>query len=175
MGNVLQMIMNMYKHTKSCVISNGAMSDIFVIYTGVRRGKNLCSLFLNDLEEYLYICGCLPLNVHLSPNGDMLTKYTELFVLLYMQTIRCWYLKQRKAPKRHYAASMVIVISGNESLTLNRQRSWSLVVVQRKQRTRFDLVCLLVCLLKAYITSQAACVVRNIDITTDWSVCLVKL
>ena len=42
----------------------------FACYPGVRRCENmfplLFPLFLNDLEEYIFICRCLPLNVHVS-------------------------------------------------------------------------------------------------------------
>ena len=34
----------------------------------------LFSLFLNDLEEYLTNCCCSPLNVQLSPDGDMFVR-----------------------------------------------------------------------------------------------------
>ena len=47
----------MYKSAKSCITTNGAMSDFFTCNVGVRQGENLSPLlfavYLNDFEEHI--------------------------------------------------------------------------------------------------------------------------
>jgi hypothetical protein len=57
-GNILKVIVNMYKDAKSCVqVENFQCSDYFKTYNGVRQGENLSpvlfALFLNDMCDYL--------------------------------------------------------------------------------------------------------------------------
>ena len=53
-GKLLSVIRNLYCKAKSCVKSNGKLSDYFNCNRGVRQGENLSSLlfaiFLNDFE-----------------------------------------------------------------------------------------------------------------------------
>jgi hypothetical protein len=55
-GNVLNVIVNMYKDTKSRIVYINSMSEIFPCSNGVRQGENLSlflfALFLNDLETF---------------------------------------------------------------------------------------------------------------------------
>ena len=54
---VIDVIMNMYKSIKSCVMDSGIQSDFFASHVGVRQGENLSpllfALFLNDLDTFL--------------------------------------------------------------------------------------------------------------------------
>ena len=56
-GNILNVIVNMYKNAKSCVKSETMMSGMFACNMGVRQGENLSpllfSIFLNDFESTL--------------------------------------------------------------------------------------------------------------------------
>jgi len=53
-GKVLNVILNMYKSIKSCVMNNGVQSEYFGSHVGLRQGENLSPLlfvlFLNDME-----------------------------------------------------------------------------------------------------------------------------
>ena len=52
-GKIFNIIIIMYKSSKSCVAANGLVSDNFTCPMGVRQGEKisplLVSLFLNDL------------------------------------------------------------------------------------------------------------------------------
>ena len=56
-GNFLHIIYNLYEKAKSCVKSEGRLSDYFTCNTGVRQGENLSpllfSIFLNDFEKHI--------------------------------------------------------------------------------------------------------------------------
>ena len=56
-GKILQDIYNLYHNAKSCVKSNGKMTDYFSCDVVVRQGENLSpllfSIFLNDFEPYI--------------------------------------------------------------------------------------------------------------------------
>ena len=54
-GKVLNVVMNLYKHAKSCISANGNMSDFLTCNVGVRQGENLehfsnlfCLLYADD-------------------------------------------------------------------------------------------------------------------------------
>ena len=55
-GRVIDVITNMYKSIKSCVMDSGIQSDFFESHVGVRQGENLSpllfALFLNDLDTF---------------------------------------------------------------------------------------------------------------------------
>ena len=55
-GKVIDVIMNMYKSIKSCVMDSGIQSDFFASHVGVRQGENLSpllfALFLIDLDTF---------------------------------------------------------------------------------------------------------------------------
>ena len=55
-GKVIDVITNMYKSIKSCVMDSGIQSDFFESHVGVRQGENLSpllfALFLNDLDTF---------------------------------------------------------------------------------------------------------------------------
>ena len=66
-SKLLNVIVNMYNTIKSCVSLDGKLSDYFVSYNGVRQGENLSpflfSLFVNDLEDFLFQHGCNPIEI----------------------------------------------------------------------------------------------------------------
>ena len=55
-GKVIDVIMNMYKSIKACVMDSGIRSDFFASHVGVRQGENLSpllfALFLNVLDTF---------------------------------------------------------------------------------------------------------------------------
>ena len=69
-GNLLNVIKSIYNNIKSRIVANGAKSNYFSCYTGVRQGENLSPLlfssFINDMESFFVDTG---LNVlHLDDN-----------------------------------------------------------------------------------------------------------
>jgi hypothetical protein len=86
-GKVFKVIVNMYNQIKSCVFLNGEKSEYFFSFRGVRQGENLSpllfSLYLNDLEDFMFKNGCLPLNTQFDGSMNQLTDYIKLLVLLY--------------------------------------------------------------------------------------------
>lgn len=86
-GKCFKIITNMYKGIKSKVLANGRCSDFFDCTVGVRQGENLSpflfSLYLNDLEEYLYVNNVRGLTCLSNKIRKDLNLYLSLFVLLY--------------------------------------------------------------------------------------------
>ena len=87
-GKCFQLIRNMYKNVKSCVMLNGQKTDFFACNTDVRQGENLSPflfcVFLNDLEDFLgnnCIVNGVECNSHMVE--DIAFSYLKLFVLLY--------------------------------------------------------------------------------------------
>ena len=82
-GNVYNVIVNMYKQIKSMVFANGETTDVFINKIGVRQGENLSpllfSLYINDFEDYLLKQGCDLLKL----DSDHCDKYLRLFILMY--------------------------------------------------------------------------------------------
>jgi hypothetical protein len=82
-GKLLDVIVSIYRHIKSCVFVNGTTSDYFASLTGVRQGENLSpllfALFINDLEEFLLENACEPINF----NDAEIDNYLRLMVLMY--------------------------------------------------------------------------------------------
>ena len=74
----------MYQNIKSCVASEGKLSDFFVSNVGVRQGENLSpllfSIHVDDLENYLSANGSVPLEADKMFNTENVLK---LLVLLY--------------------------------------------------------------------------------------------
>ena len=74
----------MYQNIKSCVASEGKLSDFFVSNVGVRQDENvsplLFSIYVDDLEKYLSANGSVPLEVDKMLITDNVLK---LLVLLY--------------------------------------------------------------------------------------------
>ena len=81
-GKILNVIRNMYRNVKSCVMLNQNVSNAFVCNVGVRQGENLSPLlfafYVNDLENYLLEHNCNYLNF-----DDSLDTYLKLLVLMY--------------------------------------------------------------------------------------------
>ena len=54
--SLLNVILNMYKSIKSCVMNNGVQSECFDSHVGLRQGKHfsplLFALFLSDMETF---------------------------------------------------------------------------------------------------------------------------
>jgi len=82
-GKIFEVIKNLYKKTKSCVMVNSTRSDFFVTNVGVRQGENLSpllfSLYVNDLENFLLMRGSSTLNFDYKVCNDLL----KLMVLMY--------------------------------------------------------------------------------------------
>ena len=82
-GKFMRVIKNLYQNVKSCVYQNGTRSDFFQCSMGVRQGENLSpllfSLFVNDIEDFLFNSHCTQLDVGWQHVSNML----RLFVLLY--------------------------------------------------------------------------------------------
>ena len=79
-GNLLNVI---YNNNKSRIVVNGAKSNYFSCYTGVRQGENLSpllfSLFINDVESFFVDTG---LNIlHLDDN--VYDNLIKVFLMLY--------------------------------------------------------------------------------------------
>ena len=73
----------MYNNIKSCVSTNGNISEYFLSVNGVRQGENLSpflfALFINDIEEFLIQYGCDPIEI---PDSDLNT-FLKLLIILY--------------------------------------------------------------------------------------------
>ena len=90
-GKILQVIYNLYHNAKSCVRSNGKMSDYFSCDVGVRQGENLSpllfSIFLNDFELYIsrHYDGLKTMagDVNLFLSDEDTEHFLKIFVLLY--------------------------------------------------------------------------------------------
>ena len=70
----------MYKTAKSCVSSDGQISDTFPCLVGVRQGENLSpllfSIYFGDIQLFLQ-------DAHKDRLDESLLKYLKLYVLLY--------------------------------------------------------------------------------------------
>lgn len=68
-GKILNVIKNMYADVKSCILVNGETSCYFSCEKGVRQGENLSpllfSIYLNDVETYLFNDGCDGINIEI--------------------------------------------------------------------------------------------------------------
>lgn len=73
----------MYKDIKSCIFTNGQMSNFFPCERGVRQGENLSpllfSIFLNDLQSNMFTSGCQGVKLQ---HGDP-AQWLNLLILLY--------------------------------------------------------------------------------------------
>ena len=82
-GKLYNVIVNMYKDIKSCVNSDGNLSDYFASFNGVRQGENLSpflfALFINDFEHFLLQYGCKPIEI----TGPDLQIYLKLLIIMY--------------------------------------------------------------------------------------------
>lgn len=82
-GKILEVIKNMYGNIKSCITSNGRLSEFFECNVGVRQGENLSpllfALYVNDLESYLLERNCEPVVI----SGQQTTVMLKLLLLLY--------------------------------------------------------------------------------------------
>jgi hypothetical protein len=83
-GNFFKVIHSMYNNIKSCISHNGSLSSPFLSEIGVRQGENLSpvlfSLFLNDLQTYMHINGCVGVELN---DLDDVTLWLKLLILLY--------------------------------------------------------------------------------------------
>lgn len=83
-GKFLNILKNMYNDIKSCVRTEEGLSDFFTCECGVRQGENLSpllfSIYLNDLENYLFENSCKGINYKHNLNENILLK---IIVLLY--------------------------------------------------------------------------------------------
>ena len=78
-GKIFDIVYNMYQNIKSCVASEGKLSDFFVSNVGVRQGENLSpllfSIYVDDLENYLSANESMPLEFDKLFNTEMYSSY----------------------------------------------------------------------------------------------------
>ena len=85
-GKILNIIKNMYSKAKSCIKSDGKLSEFFSCSRGVRQGENLSpimfAIYLNDFNTFIQdkCDGLLDLNASCEKQFDI---YLRLYVLLY--------------------------------------------------------------------------------------------
>ena len=89
-GKVLNVILNMYKSIKSCVMNNGVQSELFDSHVGLRQGEHLSpllfALFLNDMETFFPVQEWNTLKCIeklYNDSNDGINGLLNLFVLLY--------------------------------------------------------------------------------------------
>ena len=88
-GKILQVIKNLYANAKSCVRSEGNISDMFPTSRGVRQGENLSPLlfaiYVNDLKHHMamYYDGLPTVKEHFVNKLNNSDMWKDLFVLLY--------------------------------------------------------------------------------------------
>ena len=84
-GKMFRIVRNMYSSIKSCVRIGTTETPFFTSGCGVRQGENLSpllfSLFLNDLENFLFMNRCDGIGIQYSDDDIFL--YFELLILLY--------------------------------------------------------------------------------------------
>ena len=85
-GNMFNVIVNMYKDTKSRIVYKNSMSEFFPCSNGVRQGENLSPflfvLFLNDLETFLETCdveGLKTISSELKDKLKLYLKHTDFY------------------------------------------------------------------------------------------------
>ena len=84
-GKFLKVIFSMYTNIKSCIKVKNDFSPYFLCENGVRQGENLSpilfSIYLNDLESFLYTNSCNGIN--LENYTQQVNVYLKLIILLY--------------------------------------------------------------------------------------------
>ena len=84
---MFSVIYNMYKCIKSRIVHNANVSEYFSCNVGLRQGENLSpflfSLYLNDLEEFMYTRNVIGLESVSRDLEDDLNVFLKLFILLY--------------------------------------------------------------------------------------------
>lgn len=84
-GKFFNVIYNLYLNIKSCVSSNNEKSPFFSSFCGLRQGENLSpvlfSLFLNDLEAYLFQKQSK--GIVIDVDSEDFTLFLKLIILLY--------------------------------------------------------------------------------------------
>ena len=85
-GNMFNVIVNMYKDTKSRIVYKNSMSEVFPCSNVVRQGENLSpflfALFLNDLETFLETCdveGLKTISSELKDKLKLYLKHTDFY------------------------------------------------------------------------------------------------
>ena len=83
-GKFFNVLLSMYKNTKSRLRSNNLYTHDFFCNIGIRQGENLSSMlfaiFLNDIEEFFDEQNCDYISLH---DHDNMYVYLQLFILLY--------------------------------------------------------------------------------------------
>ena len=90
-GKILNVVRNLYQNAKSCISSNGEVSDFFTCNVGVRQGENLSPLlfavYLNDFQEHMskFYPGLKTLNedINSTLQGEDIEHLSKLSCLLY--------------------------------------------------------------------------------------------
>ena len=130
-GKILQVIYNIYQNAKSTIELNGEYSDYFQSFRGIRQGENLSpilfSMFVNDLEDYLYENKCDSLNFCRNDN----THWFKLFMLFYADDT----VLLAESPK----ALQLMLNNVSEycklwKLTINTEKTKAIIFQKRKTR-----------------------------------------
>ena len=136
-GKVLNVIYNLYKNAKSCVKSQGKLSDYFSCNVGVRQGENLSPLlfaiYLNDFEFYVSrkYNGLKDIAADCSTylSDDDVEIYLRLYVLLYADdTI----VMAESAEELQLALNAVYDYCKTWDLTVNTSKTKIVIFSKRK-------------------------------------------
>jgi len=134
---VLNVIINLYKNAKSCVKSQGKLSDYFTCNVGVRQGENLSPLlfaiYLNDFEYYVSrnYDGLKEIASDCSSylSDDDVEIYLRLYVLLYADdTI----VMAESAEQLQLALNAVYNYCNDWKLTVNTQKTQIVIFSKRR-------------------------------------------
>ena len=136
-GKIINVIRNLYSQAKSCVKSDGYLSDYFSCNVGVRQGENLSPLlfaiFLNDFERYISKSydglSDLAADTNFYLSDDDVEYFIRIFTLLYADdTI----ILAESAEQLQLALNAVYNYCNEWSLTVNTAKTKVVIFSQGK-------------------------------------------
>ena len=136
-GKITNVIRNLYSHAKSCVKSDGYISDYFSCNVGVRQGENLSPLlfaiFLNDFEKHISQSynglSDLASDTNFYLSDDDVEYFIKIFTLLYADdTI----VLAESAEQLQLALNAVYSYCNEWSLTVNTDKTKIVIFFTRK-------------------------------------------
>ena len=126
-GNMHNVILNMYKDTKSCIVYNTVNSNFFYCNNRVRHGDTmfpfLFALYLNDLESFLGTCNLKCQDSISRDIEDKFDIYLQLLIFYMLMTPFWWHNVQRNY-KCFWKHLMIIAQFGNWKWMLIKLKSW---------------------------------------------------